>query len=57
MAEYTIKVTGVEYAMLCAVLNHGWDCYWFNSKEEAARFEKVIIKFTTAKADNRKEQK
>lgn len=57
MAECTIKLTEVEHAMLCAVLNHGWDCYWVNSKEEADRFEKVIIKFTSAKPEKRKEQK
>lgn len=57
MAEYTIKLTGRERDRLCALLNWGYENYWFSSNEEAKRFEEALDKFTSVKPDNRKEQK
>ena len=56
MANITINLSFREHARLCALLNAGWESYWFASEEEAKLFEEALLKFTSAKTEKRKEQ-
>ena len=56
MANITISLSFREHARLCALLNWGYENYWFASNEEAKQFEETLDKFTSAKPEKRKEQ-
>ena len=56
MANITINLSFLEHARLCALLNAGWESYWFANEEEAKLFEEALLKFSSAKTEKRKEQ-
>lgn len=51
MSNIIIKLSFREHARLCALLNCGYEYYWFSSNEEAKRFEEALDKFTAAKPE------